>query len=147
MRSFKFLFFLLILIAVAGMNWYCGSSEKTSTVRTTYAGLTDSAKYVGIQTCKGCHANVHATFIHTGMGQSFDHATKIKSSANFEVSLQKLETLVNQFFLHADKRVDKNTGLDISSQVLDAFISKLKSYIKEMISDLSKNYSDTSSLN
>ncbi len=84
MRSFKFLIFLLILFAVAGMNWYCGSVEKTSVARTTYAGLTDSAKYVGIETCKGCHANVHSTFIHTGMGQSFDHASKIKSSANFE---------------------------------------------------------------
>lgn len=60
---------------------------------------------------------------------------------------EKLETLVNQYFLHADKRVDKNTGLDISSQTLDVFIDKLKSYIKEMINDLNNNYPNISSLN
>jgi len=66
------------------MNWYCSNPEIKVIARTTYAGLSDSAKYVGIQTCKGCHSDIHSTFIHTGMGKSFDHASKTKSSANFD---------------------------------------------------------------
>lgn len=36
-----------------------------------------------METCKGCHTGIHSTFIHTGMGLSFDAATKQKSSADF----------------------------------------------------------------
>lgn len=34
-----------------------------------------------MESCRSCHANIHETFIHTGMGKSFDHATKEKSDA------------------------------------------------------------------
>lgn len=72
------------IVLIACLNWYCKpSAAPVNTERTTYAGLSDSAEYVGMQTCSGCHANVHSTFIHTGMGLSFDHASKTKSSANF----------------------------------------------------------------
>ncbi|MEQ8704300.1 MAG: multiheme c-type cytochrome [Phaeodactylibacter sp.] len=36
-----------------------------------------------MQTCKSCHADVHSTFIHTGMGRSFDRATLEKTDATF----------------------------------------------------------------
>lgn len=78
------LLLLPVIVIVACMNWYCSpSSNSVAVERTTYAGLSDSAEYVGMQTCSGCHANVHATFIHTGMGKSFDKASHEKSSANF----------------------------------------------------------------
>jgi hypothetical protein len=41
------------------------------------------AKYVGMDVCKGCHAEVYNTFIQTGMGQSFGSATRQKSAADF----------------------------------------------------------------
>jgi tetratricopeptide (TPR) repeat protein len=34
--------------------------------------------------CKECHSNIYETFIETGMGKSFDKATKTKTSAKFE---------------------------------------------------------------
>ncbi len=37
-----------------------------------------------MSTCMTCHENVHSTFIHTGMGQSFDSATILKSKAKFQ---------------------------------------------------------------
>lgn len=42
-----------------------------------------SATYVGIETCRGCHREVYDTYIQTGMGLSFDHATRQKSAADF----------------------------------------------------------------
>ncbi len=44
----------------------------------------DSVTYVGIDQCKTCHANIYNTFIKTGMGQSFDRATRQKSLAKFD---------------------------------------------------------------
>jgi predicted CXXCH cytochrome family protein len=48
-----------------------------------YKNLAPGVKYVGMNTCKSCHADIHATFIHTGMGRSFDKATPGKSDASF----------------------------------------------------------------
>ncbi len=78
------LLLLPAIVLIACMNWYCKpSTSKVNESRTTYAGLSNSAEYVGMQTCSGCHSNVHATFIHTGMGLSFDRASKIKTSGDF----------------------------------------------------------------
>ncbi|MCB0431167.1 MAG: tetratricopeptide repeat protein [Flavobacteriales bacterium] len=48
-----------------------------------YAALTDTVRYVGMETCRQCHESVYQTFIHTGMGQSFGLATREKSAADF----------------------------------------------------------------
>lgn len=76
-------FICCLLVAFAALNWYCGKNTPPAE-RTTYAGLSDTASYVGMQTCKGCHSDIHATFVHTGMGSSFDRATKQKSAGDFE---------------------------------------------------------------
>ncbi|MFM9007464.1 MAG: hypothetical protein ACKORE_02665, partial [Bacteroidota bacterium] len=75
-------------VVIAGADWACTSiktqsQEEIARSRTSYAGLTDSAFYVGIETCASCHSNVHSTYIHTGMGSSFGKATREKSSADF----------------------------------------------------------------
>ncbi len=36
-----------------------------------------------MNTCRSCHQDIHETFIHTGMGRSFDHATLEKTQASF----------------------------------------------------------------
>ena len=36
-----------------------------------------------METCQSCHADIHSTFIHTGMGKSFAPATRAKSDATF----------------------------------------------------------------
>lgn len=48
-----------------------------------YLNHSDTAKYVGINTCKLCHQDIYNSFIKTGMGQSFDIATKNKSAGDF----------------------------------------------------------------
>jgi predicted CXXCH cytochrome family protein len=44
----------------------------------------DSVGYIGMETCQTCHANVHETFIKTGMGQSFGEANRAKSIAEIK---------------------------------------------------------------
>jgi hypothetical protein len=48
-----------------------------------YASLQEETTYVGMETCRSCHADIYESFIQTGMGQSFDRASRKKSSANF----------------------------------------------------------------
>ena len=48
-----------------------------------YLNHHDTVKYVGMTTCRACHADKHSTFIHTGMGMSFDKASRKKSAASF----------------------------------------------------------------
>ncbi len=43
----------------------------------------DSAQFVGIESCKTCHSDKFESFQHTGMGSSFDHASLKKSAADF----------------------------------------------------------------
>ncbi len=57
---------------------------KTEIVANTYLNMADSVAYVGMETCKTCHGDIHETFIHTGMGRSFDKASRAKSDAIFD---------------------------------------------------------------
>lgn len=75
------------MAAVTLPAFYCGSpDEKTeqAVIGSPWHNVYDTTvQYVGMETCKGCHADIYNTYIQTGMGQSFDHATKQKSAADF----------------------------------------------------------------
>lgn len=43
----------------------------------------DSVRYVGMDACRACHSDKFETFQYTGMGQSFDLASKEKSAAKY----------------------------------------------------------------
>jgi Tfp pilus assembly protein PilF len=49
----------------------------------TYLNHSDTAKYIGMHSCRLCHQKIYDSFIQTGMGQSFATATKQKSVATF----------------------------------------------------------------
>lgn len=60
-------------------------SQKTEEVPpNTYLNHSDSAHYVGMNTCKLCHQGIYNTFINTGMGKSFGLANKEKSAGDFK---------------------------------------------------------------
>jgi len=40
--------------------------------------------YLGINQCKDCHFDIYETYIQTGMGKSFNYATKENSSSVFD---------------------------------------------------------------
>ncbi len=74
------LYFLALVVA-----WCFSFCKKTSnsTNDSPFRNVRDSVAYVGMATCASCHANVHETFQHTGMGRSFDLATLKKTAATF----------------------------------------------------------------
>lgn len=87
----KVYIFLSITIVLFGLLQFCGIKTKSSSNTTkkksdtlTYLNHSDSAKYVGMNTCKLCHQSIYTTFIKTGMGKSLDIATHQKSSADFK---------------------------------------------------------------
>ena len=84
----KGLLFLLFMCFIFS-TIYCNSGNKKKEVENkspnhVYLNLNDTVKYVGMATCKTCHQSIYHSFIKTGMGESFDHATKQKSAARFD---------------------------------------------------------------
>ncbi|MCB0706932.1 MAG: tetratricopeptide repeat protein [Saprospiraceae bacterium] len=78
MRS---VYLLLIAFFLLSIGWYCRVDQPQS--EQTFQNLEEGVGYVGMQTCRSCHDNIHQTFIHTGMGQSFGKATLQKTAAHF----------------------------------------------------------------
>lgn len=83
MKNKLYLLITFFLIALFGLNIGCGNHADKAVEKSKYLNHNDSVKYVGMQQCRSCHADIYNTFIETGMGKSFDLATKQKSSADF----------------------------------------------------------------
>lgn len=73
----------ILLFFAAFVLVYCNQPSNQVKNTSLYLNLQDSVDYIGMETCRSCHANVYHTFIETGMGQSFDKATREKSGADF----------------------------------------------------------------
>ncbi|MEI7802750.1 MAG: multiheme c-type cytochrome, partial [Bacteroidota bacterium] len=80
-RKYSVLALVTVTLAVFS---YCGQFHKKQNTESYWRNHSDSAKYVGMNTCKQCHSPIHSTFMHTGMGQSWDLATMQKSKAVFD---------------------------------------------------------------
>ncbi|MFN3939752.1 MAG: hypothetical protein ACK4IY_04140, partial [Chitinophagales bacterium] len=81
MRNLLLLFLGFLFFS---MLTYCNSkSNKAMEEESPYLNQHDSVQYVGMETCRRCHSDKFDTFIHTGMGLSFDYATPQKSAARF----------------------------------------------------------------
>lgn len=76
----RLMIYCALLCAALGIT-FC--SRETNNKPSPFLNLDPGVTYVGMATCRTCHANVHGTFIHTGMGRSFDLATPQKSAASF----------------------------------------------------------------
>lgn len=91
MRAKKYIIVLVALALVIIYN--CAGDrpkDKETIVRKdtlVYLNHADTAKFVGMKTCMLCHQDKFQTFIHTGMGKSFEHANKQKSAGNFQHAL------------------------------------------------------------
>ena len=71
------------VFALICLGFYCSSPQETLTEENIFRNLHDSVAYVGMETCKQCHADIYNTYIETGMGSSFAHAKKQKSVGDF----------------------------------------------------------------
>jgi tetratricopeptide (TPR) repeat protein len=76
--------FTILGLFVIFFFWYCkGTGGPEMADDLGFRNLDPSVAYVGMETCKGCHNDVHSTFIHTGMGRSFGQATADRTDATF----------------------------------------------------------------
>ncbi|MCB0547399.1 MAG: tetratricopeptide repeat protein [Phaeodactylibacter sp.] len=92
----RYLIYFLLLFT-AFLLLFC-SRELPEATGGQYLNLAEGVQYVGMNTCKSCHPNVHATFIHTGMGRSFDRATRQKSDATFGEHALAYDTASNLYY-------------------------------------------------
>ncbi len=97
LRPFLIIFFFLssLFITVEA----CRSGNQDASEELAFLNLNDSVTYVGPAKCISCHANVHATFRHTGMGRSFGLASKNRSDAQFGPDALVYDTTGN-FYYH-----------------------------------------------
>jgi hypothetical protein len=74
---------MLLIVPVAFTVWQCGTSsdEFQQSGRTDYLNHHDSVRYVGTRECIECHYEIYQSYMKTGMGLSFGHATPAKSAA------------------------------------------------------------------
>lgn len=63
-----------------------------------FANLHDSVTYVGIESCKGCHADIYETYIQTGMGRSMGHADLNRSKAEFSGHATVFDPLLQMWY-------------------------------------------------
>jgi len=71
----RLVYLLFISLWIASCN-----NSKVKPLESPYLNHSDTVSYLGIETCKQCHYDIYQTYIETGMGKSFSHATKDKSS-------------------------------------------------------------------
>jgi Flp pilus assembly protein TadD len=80
-RSLKLAFLLLIFLSC---NPSVTEKKEVSPVQVSpWLNHSDTAKYVGKETCRLCHQSIYESFLETGMGRSIGVASKNKSSADF----------------------------------------------------------------
>ncbi len=70
--------------AIVFLTQFCTPAKQNTT--SEYLNHNDSVTYVGMQVCGSCHLDKVQTFVHTGMGLSFDTASPQKSSANLHTN-------------------------------------------------------------
>ncbi len=89
---------ITLFLFATGLFIFCQSNQSVTEEAPLYANLHDTVKYVGMNTCKGCHAEIYETFMRTGMGESFGHATSARSDANFEKHTLIYDSLSNFYY-------------------------------------------------
>lgn len=72
-----------LLAGLVILLFSCNSSDtwKLYSDQKGYLNLNDSVEYMGMHVCKECHFEIYQSFLRTGMGLSFDSATRNKSMA------------------------------------------------------------------
>jgi len=75
----------------------CRSAEH-SVQSPVFQNLHDTVDYVGMSTCASCHGDIYKTFIRTGMGESFDFATRQKSAATFNAHSSTYDSINNFYY-------------------------------------------------
>lgn len=150
-------FILVAVITFILASFSCGNGKQaeanvkaTSTDSLTYLNHSDSAKYVGINTCRQCHSDIYNSFIKTGMGKSFGLGSKEKSSGDFSNAVvhDKFSDLHYQAFWYNDslhfmefvlkgkdtsfKRIEQVNYIIGSGQHTNSHLQSVNGYVNQM---------------
>lgn len=79
MKTKIFILLLFVFVGIFLTQCNLGKNKKDLEFR----NITEDAHYVGMAQCRSCHNDVYQSFMQTGMGLSFDTASKQKSKAFF----------------------------------------------------------------
>ena len=93
MRSSRYKARVVLILLVAIIGFLRCSRNHQVTNELVYLNHADTVKYVGIETCKQCHADIYESYIETGMGSSFHPAILDYSAADFNEKTLKDSTL------------------------------------------------------
>lgn len=77
--SFTLLFFTVFAVFISVFSSHCSTPQEDEVVE--FPNHQEDVTYVGKAVCGSCHADKLGTYVHTGMGQSFNRASKEKSAA------------------------------------------------------------------
>ncbi len=128
-NSIKYLLFCLTFV-IGVIFFSCETPEGKSLTAEVkkdtliYLNHSDSAKYVGINTCKLCHQDIYNTFIKTGMGKSFDVVSKTKSAGDYHNSV--IYDKIGDFYYKAFWQNDSLKFLEYRLQGRDTIYKRLE---------------------
>ena len=76
-KSILVLFMFCLLVALVS---FCAPQNEQKQASAEFLNHNDTVDYVGIETCRQCHADIYNSFVKTGMGSSFGPADTMKSA-------------------------------------------------------------------
>jgi len=88
---------IFLLIATGAIVFACNTQSISSGKTSPFKNVYGNAEYVGSEACENCHGDKHLSFQHTGMGLSFDKASKKKSAADFSEAII-YDTALNLYY-------------------------------------------------
>jgi hypothetical protein len=94
----KILILVLAGLMLAGCWKSCSRKDPGEEEKSKYLNTDPSVTYVGMDVCKNCHSDIYQTFIQTGMGRSFDFASRKKSAARFGFREIVYDTFRNLYY-------------------------------------------------
>ncbi len=93
----KALSIVFLFVVFACIAYYYSSGDLAGN-NSSYLNLNDTVSYVGMETCKQCHNGIHESFSQTGMGKSFGHANREKSSGDFKSGKAVYDSSINLWY-------------------------------------------------
>ena len=116
-----------------------------------YRNLGPDATMVGMGVCASCHTDIHDTFVHTGMGKSFEVASDKKTAAHFDqhstiydkksnfyynAKLTNKQLYITEFRLEGKdtihKRIEKADYIIGSGQHTNSHLFSVNGYLYQM---------------
>jgi len=97
MTANRYILFLVIALMVS-LFIFCRTPVVVNKTDSVYLNHNDTVAYIGSESCKACHLDKFETFMHTGMGESFDIATKQKSASIIDKHTLIFDSINNYYY-------------------------------------------------